>query len=80
VLHPTTQLLSGLPLAGAAAGGVGAWALAHTVEAFLFEVQPREPLVFGAVAALLGLVGLVACWIPARRAARVDPLTALRAE
>jgi ABC-type lipoprotein release transport system permease subunit len=50
------------------------------VEAFLFEVQPREPLVFGAVAALLALVGLVACWLPARRAARVDPLTALRAE
>jgi predicted permease len=67
-------------LTGIAAGAAGAWALAHTVEAFLFEVQPREPLVFGAVAALLGLVGLVACWLPARRAARVDPLTALRAE
>jgi putative ABC transport system permease protein len=67
-------------LTGIAAGGVGAWALAHTVEAFLFEVQPRDPLVFGAVALVLAGVGLVACWIPARRAARVDPLTALRAE
>ena len=65
---------------GIAAGLVGAWMSAKTVSSYLFEVQPRDPYVFGAVAAILMTVGLLACWIPARRAARVDPLIALRAE
>jgi predicted permease len=66
--------------AGIATGLIGAWLLARTVQSFLFEVEPRDPVVFGAVAIALALVGLLACWIPARRAARIDPLLALRAE
>ena len=65
---------------GIVAGLAGAWMLAKTVRTFLFEIQPRDPYVFGAVALTLAIVGLLACWLPARRAARVDPLIALRAE
>ena len=46
----------------------------------LFHVTPLDPLTFAVVTTLLGVVALVACWIPARRATRVDPLTSLRAE
>jgi ABC-type lipoprotein release transport system permease subunit len=47
---------------------------------FLFEVQPFDPLVFIAAPVLLSVPALVACWLPARRAARVDPMEALRSE
>lgn len=66
--------------AGITAGLIGAWLRARTVQTFLFEVEPRDPVVFTIVAVVLALVGLLACWIPARRAARIDPLVALRAE
>jgi ABC-type antimicrobial peptide transport system permease subunit len=46
----------------------------------LFEVSPFDPLVFGAASALLALTALIACWLPARRATKVDPLIALRHE
>jgi ABC-type antimicrobial peptide transport system permease subunit len=46
----------------------------------LFQVSPSDPLVFASIAALLGLTGLVASLVPARRATRVDPLVALRSE
>ena len=46
----------------------------------LFQVKPNDPIVYLGVAALLGFVSLAACYIPARRASKIDPLTALRQE
>ena len=69
-----------LALAGVALGLVAALALSRFVEQMLFEVKPSDPVTLAAVAALLCVVAAAACWIPARRAARVDPLVALRYE
>jgi putative ABC transport system permease protein len=55
--------------------GIGA-----TMQSLLFEVGAADPRVLAAVAALLLSVALLASWLPARRASRVDPLTALRTE
>jgi putative ABC transport system permease protein len=46
----------------------------------LFRVQPNDPVVYLAVAVLLGIVALVASYVPARRASKIDPLTAIRQE
>ncbi len=72
----------GLRLAaiGLAAGLVLALALGRGLQSLLFEVGPTDPLTFVAVAALLGATAFVACSIPAWRASRVDPMTALRTE
>jgi predicted permease len=67
-------------LAGIAIGAAGAVALARFMRALLFEVRATDPLTFAAVAALLAVIALVATGVPARRAARVDPLVALRTE
>jgi len=69
------QLAIGMTLGLALAAGVS-----QLVAGVLFEVQPRDPVTFAAVVAVLSGAGLLACYIPARRAARVDPLTAMRAE
>jgi predicted permease len=65
---------------GCAAGLLGALALGRTLRSFLFEVSALDPITFCAVAALMGFVALAAAWIPARRAAAVDPMVALRGD
>jgi predicted permease len=69
-----------LAAVGVALGTAGAWAMARVLQSLLFGVSARDPMTFAAVAALLGAVALLASWLPARRAARVDPLVAMRAE
>ena len=65
---------------GLVVGLVLAAFLARFTSIILFQVNPRDPVIFGGVVVVLTVVGIVACLIPARRATRVDPLTALRAE
>ena len=67
-----------LTVAGLAAGIAGAVLITRTMQALLFGVSPTEPGVFGAIVALLLVVAIMACWVPARRAMRLDPLQALR--
>ena len=69
-----------LALVGVAAGALGAFALTKALKSLLFGVTPTDPATFGIVAAVLAVAALAACYIPARRAAHVDPLQALRAE
>lgn len=69
-----------LAVAGIVLGVAGALSLTHLMTQLLFEVEPTDPATFASVPILLGGTALVACWLPARRAARVDPVTALRAE
>jgi putative ABC transport system permease protein len=59
-------------------GFAGALAVNRLLAGLLFDVRPEDPIAFVSVAALLGIVALVACYIPARRAASVDPLVTLR--
>jgi putative ABC transport system permease protein len=69
-----------LTLAGLSAGLLAALALTRWLQALLFGVSASDPVTYVGISLLLALVGLVACWIPARRAAKVDPMIALRHE
>ncbi|HEX7282760.1 MAG TPA: hypothetical protein VF239_11935, partial [Vicinamibacterales bacterium] len=61
-------------------GVAGALAAGRVLSSYLYQTAPRDPVIFIGVAAVFILAGIIACWIPARRATTVDPLIALRAE
>jgi ABC-type antimicrobial peptide transport system permease subunit len=70
----------GLAGIGVAVGGVGAWLLARAMGTLLYDVTPQDPATFAGMAVVLAVVAGLAGWLPARRAARMDPMLALRAE
>ena len=69
-----------LAIAGSVAGLAGAVVCAHLLRRFLFEVQPFDPLTYCVVPVLMLLLAVTAAWVPARRAASIDPMVALRSE
>ena len=69
-----------LALAGIVVGGLGAVASTRWMESMLFQVDPLDPVTFAAVAVFLAVVAVGATWAPARRAARVSPVTAMRTD
>jgi len=70
----------GLIGAGVALGIVSAWALTRAMTSLLIGVSGSDPATYGVAVVVISVVALLACWIPARRAARMDPLVALRYE
>jgi putative ABC transport system permease protein len=69
-----------LASAGVAIGFIAALGLTQLLTRVLYAVSPVDPLNLGAVALVLAVIAGLACWLPARRAARVNPIVALRAE
>jgi len=67
-----------LVVAGIAAGLLGALAMTRVLRTLLYEVSPSDPVVFVAVPAALGVIAMLAAWVPAQRATRLEPLVALR--
>ena len=65
---------------GLSLGLAGAFGLSRVLRTLLVQVTPTDPVTFGTITAILTVVAIAACLIPARRATRVDPLVALRAE
>jgi putative ABC transport system permease protein len=69
-----------LALAGIAIGLGASWGLSRFLRSLLFEVAPTDPVTFAAVSVLLLIVAIAACYLPARKALRVDPVTAMRCD
>jgi putative ABC transport system permease protein len=78
ILHMVLSQGLALALAGAAVGLVGALIVSHLMAGLLYGVSPSDPLTFISLTVVLVIVALAACFIPARRAMRVDPIVALR--
>jgi predicted lysophospholipase L1 biosynthesis ABC-type transport system permease subunit len=69
-----------MTVAGLVFGLIGAVLATRFLSSLLYGIEPRDPVTLGAAAMVLGVVALAACWVPARRAMRVDPMVALRHE
>ncbi|HEV2132038.1 MAG TPA: FtsX-like permease family protein, partial [Longimicrobiaceae bacterium] len=67
-------------LAGIVVGVVGAWAATRVIRSLLYDVSATDPITYVGVVLFLGAVALLAAYLPARRATRVDPMIALRSE
>jgi putative ABC transport system permease protein len=80
VLRLILQQGLSLVLLGLGLGLLASWAMTRWLKTLLFSVSATDPLTFGGVSLLLLLIALLACYLPARRAAKVDPMKALRHE
>jgi putative ABC transport system permease protein len=82
--HRVQRLVVGegltLVMLGTAFGLVGALTATRVLQSMLFDLAPSDPTTYVAIVGLLGTAAIVASWIPARRASRVDPVVALRSE
>jgi ABC-type antimicrobial peptide transport system permease subunit len=67
-----------LLVTGLALGVAGAYFGARFIQGMLFDVAPRDPITLIGVAVMMAAIGIVACWIPALRAARIDPAITMR--
>ena len=65
---------------GVGLGVIGALVTTRWIQTLLYEVSPTDPVVYVSLASLLGALAVIACYLPAKRAARSDPLAVLRAE
>jgi putative ABC transport system permease protein len=80
ILSLVFQQGMGLTFSGIVVGLLGAFGLTRVMSSLLFGVKPTDPLTFVSVPALLMIIGIAACYFPARKAMRVDPIVALRTE
>ena len=80
VLKRLTRMGMWPALAGIGVGLLGAFGLTRLMSSMLFGISATDPATFGGVAVLLAVAAMASCWIPARRALRVDPVAALREE
>jgi putative ABC transport system permease protein len=69
-----------LTIVGLVAGCLGAFVISRMMHALLYGVSPMEPIVYVSIGLMLTGVAFLACWVPARRAMRLDPLEAVRQE